>query len=94
MAWLLGDLPGHPVAPCAYEDWKDAPPVQRSLIHFFSQPGRAEQELRLEADFWANLGIPRLNARFWQLYDEELARSIEEIVGQGRVRPLEANPAA
>ncbi len=32
--------------------------------------------------------------RFRVRYDEELARSIEEIVGQGRVRPLEAVPAA
>ena len=32
--------------------------------------------------------------RFRVQYDEELARSIEEIVGQGRVRPLEAVGAA
>jgi DNA polymerase-3 subunit alpha len=32
--------------------------------------------------------------RFRVRYDEGLARSIEEIVGQGRVRPLEANPTA
>jgi DNA polymerase-3 subunit alpha len=32
--------------------------------------------------------------RFRVRYDESLAQSIEEIVGQGRVRPLEATPAA
>ena len=36
----------------------------------------------------------RPEERFRVRYDEELARSIEEIVGQGRVRPLEAAPAA
>ena len=32
--------------------------------------------------------------RFKVHYDEDLAKSIEEIVGQGRVRPVEPKPAA
>lgn len=69
-AWLVRDLPGHPVRPCVYDpDWKAAPPEERSLLAFFKQPGAIERELRSEAFFWAELGLPRLNERFWREYD-------------------------
>ena len=53
LAWLLRDLPGHPVRPCPYENEEDAPAEERSLIaFFFGDTNRITDELRSESEFW------------------------------------------
>lgn len=69
-AWLLRDLPGHPVPPCPYPDPSQATLDERSVLYFFlSNPQRILNELRREGDFWSQRGLARANERLWSLYD-------------------------
>jgi len=56
--------------PCPYENDFEAPLEDSSvLVHFLGTPGRLEQQLRLDGFWWSNIGLSRLNERFWEVYD-------------------------
>ncbi len=72
VAWLLGDLPGHPQRPCPQADPRTASNRDRYLSSFFlSDPNVLVDELRLESRFWTEKGLPRIHRRFWSVFDHE-----------------------
>merc|ERR1712061_187035 len=69
LAWVTGDMPGHPVEPCPYDKPKNAPKPERSLFWWIAEdPSRLPAELKVQGDFWTRKGLRRINDRFWQRY--------------------------